>query len=509
MTRSTRLWLLSGAGGRVVSQAVHVDGTQQRQLHGTCAAGSAGEAVWSHPPNWNILILFFWIGSGPSSGFAISRVPISRGQIGWCSPNRGSEEGSSPETRNNLRMTASASPINVDALLRDLEDLTVDALGRGSLDSGDGGYLRSPRKQSLAVSSSSEVLSEGGMGRRPSIGTSNLKNRFHPPPHMARTLSQRSNPGHQRAFSDVSVSPGSIYSAPDEDDAIMVRRQLERERMEREHKEYLNSLALFQQKQQHEIAARQAQVQSNLALFPSVIPQSWPSSAPRASTGSDPRNPSNSSSTGRNFSPHLKSPTGWSGKASARQSNEIADAIIDGACDLGYEATPRHILILISSMICEFYNTPSKGTGANQAVQAICYVINLDDPRYVRRGLEVLDALYRSAGPVFWANVSLNLDFFQHFLETRKHTSMQEHDNIKFLCGVFAGWYIIDADRDALAAFNNLADPTVKVKEFFEGLVRASYEFPDGSLAGIPPERMAGITSWTFKRGISFATYKK
>ncbi|KAI8613686.1 hypothetical protein BC830DRAFT_1170044 [Chytriomyces sp. MP71] len=359
-------------------------------------------------------------------------------------------------------MTASASPINADVLLRDLED-SADASGNGSLGSCDSVYLRSPRKQSLGVSSASEALS--GMGRRP---TGNLKNRFQSPPHMARTPSQGSNPGHERAYSDVFVSPGSVYSAPDEDDAIM----------EREHKEYINSLVLFQQKQQQEIAARQA--------------QHW----------QRPEKPQQLFFNGQKFLATFKKLNGWSGKASARQSNEIADGIIDGACDLGYEAAPRHILNHILSMVCEFYNTPSKGTGANQAVQAVCYIINLDDPRYVRRGLEVLDLLYRSAGPVFWANVSLNLDFFQHFLETRKHTSMQEDDNIKLLCAVFAGWYTIDADREALAALNILADPTVKVEEFFEGLVRASYEFPDGSLAGIPSERMAGVTSWSFKRGI-------
>ncbi|KAI8613297.1 hypothetical protein BC830DRAFT_487655 [Chytriomyces sp. MP71] len=215
------------------------------------------------------------------------------------------------------------------------------------------------------------------------------------------------------------------------------------------------------------------------------------------------------SSSGKNGP--TKSPTGWSGRSSQRQAGKIADLIIDELCSLDYETAPLEATAAVIELVEEHYQQPkNKGAGANQVIMAIMYVCNLEDPAYVRRSLKVLDIMYKNCGPVFWINLSLNLDFYQHFLETRKHTTVQERDNIKYLCGIFAGWYLLEASKEELAVVAMTSDPSVKVKQFFEGLVRAGYEFPEGSLSRIPADKMASITTWSMMRGgFSFASVRK
>ncbi|KAI8614515.1 hypothetical protein BC830DRAFT_1114428 [Chytriomyces sp. MP71] len=289
--------------------------------------------------------------------------------------------------------------------------------------------------------------------------------------------------------------------------------------MELERREYHNHLIL----QQHHQFARNHMPQPHVEsayynrspVQPSVSGRSTISSSPSlASVAQTDTNSwiGSTASNARNARPVTKSPTGWSGRASQRFTNPISDAIIDDACNLDlHPRVPVDVVIRVVGMIKAFYEAPkNKGAGASQAIMAVMYVSNLEDPAYVRRSMEVLDILYKYGGPIFAQNLSLNLDFYQHFLETRKHRNQEEKENISFLCSLFAGWYLLVPSFDDLAHAGNMADPTLRVKQFFEGLVRANYPFPIGSLNHIPAEKMASITAWSLLRGgaFSFATYR-
>ncbi|KAI8613296.1 hypothetical protein BC830DRAFT_1219886, partial [Chytriomyces sp. MP71] len=206
-------------------------------------------------------------------------------------------------------------------------------------------------------------------------------------------------------------------------------------------------------------------------------------------------------STSRSSRRSNKPATRWSGRSSQRFPGKISDAIIDFACDLKHVMVPIDIVMAIVNMVKEFYKEPTnKGAGCAQAIMAIMFVCNLEDPALVRRSMEVLDLMVRHAGAVFTLNFSLNLDFYQHFIETRKHITWEEKMNITYLCGLFASWYTMDFPTEELAFFN-MQDPTLKVKQFFEGLLRAGYEFPHGSLSSIPAEKMAANSIWSLMRG--------
>ncbi|KAJ3295646.1 hypothetical protein HDU79_008671 [Rhizoclosmatium sp. JEL0117] len=200
-----------------------------------------------------------------------------------------------------------------------------------------------------------------------------------------------------------------------------------------------------------------------------------------------------------------KSAYGWTGKCSVRQPGKICDLILDEACNLEHDPVPYSICYAIANEVKDFYyQKTDKGKGANQAIMSIMYMINLEDPELVHRGMEVLSIMYELCGPIFWQNVYLNLDFFVHFFETRKHLTDAEKENVKFLCGIFANWYVIDVTSEI-----NFPDPTIKIKQFFEGLLRAGYEFPPTSLDAIPRDKLASIqTSW-FGGAFSFTKYKK
>ncbi|KAJ3266378.1 hypothetical protein HDU77_001449 [Chytriomyces hyalinus] len=289
---------------------------------------------------------------------------------------------------------------------------------------------------------------------------------------------------------------GSVFSkrSQDEEEVIMLREQLEIAKMELEHQEYLNQLLLFQNHQQSANTASN----SNASITNSAV-TTTSSTTPSALT---------------------RHPTGWGGRSSKRFTNPISDIIIDEAClmtttpipDKDNNHVPVNTVFAAINLIQEAAQASSnKGLGANQAIHAIMHVINAQDPVLVRRGMQVLDIVYRFAGPIFWLNLSLNLDFFQHFFETRQHTTPEELDNVEFLCGLFAGWYAMDApDEKVLKSLNNMKDPSGKVKEFFEGLVRAGYSFPEGSLKLISAERIAAIKGWSLmRRGFTFASVKR
>ncbi|KAJ3111940.1 hypothetical protein HK100_002500 [Physocladia obscura] len=226
-----------------------------------------------------------------------------------------------------------------------------------------------------------------------------------------------------------------------------------------------------------------------------------------ASVGSK---PSSASSTKLEKS---KSISGWTGKSSIRHSNEISDIIIDEICNFElYPIFPQHIAVKCIMKVKEYYYQSSgKGDGANMAIMAILYVCDLANPEFTRRGLETLEFFYATAGVLFWASVSLNLNFWVHFLEHRnflteaekaiaKPMTPFEKDNVRFLCRIFASWYLVDASKQDLEAAGNIQDPTVFIKNFFEALYRAGYEFPPGSLDHIPADKIKAITAWSFKK---------
>ncbi|KAJ3219878.1 hypothetical protein HDU81_000230 [Chytriomyces hyalinus] len=371
--------------------------------------------------------------------------------------------------------------IDIDQLLSDL-DATLSEV---SMDRADAGYRDSGFEDSPGFS----THLNGGL---PTQRTRSLAGSVHTRNNSSLSISPRLPPlTRSNSHSESFMLHSNLKGGGADNFKIMAARDQIRIRMEKERQEYMANLATFQQN-----------VQSNSPT------DSQESGLRRNASFSS----SSSSSThvSRNAT---KNPTGWSGRSSQRLPSKISDLLIDKACNLEVQGSHlQQVIWNVVGMIKEFYSTPTnKGQGANQAIMATMYVINLEDPNLVKRGLEVLDMLCKFAGPVFWVNLALNLDFFQHFLETRKHTTADEKKNVTIVCGLFAGWVTtLQASADDLAAAGNLKDPLPKIRDFFEGLVRAGYEFPDGSLDNISDEEMAAINSWSvIRRGFTFASVKK
>ncbi|KAJ3237712.1 hypothetical protein HDU81_009095 [Chytriomyces hyalinus] len=374
------------------------------------------------------------------------------------------------------------SAIDVDQLLSDLEE-TLSEVGltgpaKVHRDSGfEDSHAFSTYPKGLPLRTQSLAGSPTSLHSR-NNSASSISPRFAAPPTpVART--------------DSNSESSALHSNQDTTDHVkMAARDQLRIRMEKERQEYMANLAAFKS-----IHNNPPQKPSELGLQRNASFSSSSSASARAARTA------------------VKNSTGWSGRSSQRSSNKISDLLIDKACSL--EVNGLHLqqaIWSLAGMIQEFYSTPTnKGQGANQAIMAAMYVINLEDPALVRRGLEVLDSLCKCAGPVLWVNLALNLDFFEHFLETRKHTTPDEKDNLTFLCGLFAKWsYSLRASPEDLVALGNLKDPLPKIRDFFEALVRAGYDFPDGALDPVSEEDMAAIHSWSvIRRGFSFATVKK
>ncbi|KAJ3111939.1 hypothetical protein HK100_002499, partial [Physocladia obscura] len=123
-----------------------------------------------------------------------------------------------------------------------------------------------------------------------------------------------------------------------------------------------------------------------------------------------------------------KSISEWTGKSNVRYFNEISDIIIDEICNFDvYPNFPQHIAVKCVMKVKEYYYQSSgKGDGANMAIMAILHVCDLADPEFTRRGLETLEFFYATAGVLFWASVSLNLNFWVHFLEHRNFLTEAE-----------------------------------------------------------------------------------
>ncbi|KAJ3116555.1 hypothetical protein HK100_001031 [Physocladia obscura] len=329
-----------------------------------------------------------------------------------------------------------------------------------------------------------------------------------------------------------------IRKSQNDEEVRVLREELEIAKQIIEKQAYTNKMLTFQQKCQTEQAEQAQQFEGSRSFsghyHQQNIPQQYsvslnssdstaffstlsygPANANISSnnifrTASVASKPSSTSSTKLEKS---KSISGWTGKSSIRHSNEISDIIIDEICNFEvYSTFPQHIAIKCVMKIKEYYYQSSgKGDGANMAIMAILYVCDLADPEFTRRGLETLELLYATAGVLFWSSVSLNLNFWVHFLEHRKFLTEAEKaiakpmtpfekDNIKFLCGMFASWYLVDASKQDLEVAGNIQDPTVFIKNFFEALYRAGYEFPSGSLDHIPADKIKAITAWSFKK---------
>ncbi|KAJ3232314.1 hypothetical protein HDU81_003055 [Chytriomyces hyalinus] len=421
--------------------------------------------------------------------------------------------------------------INIDDLLSDLEK-SMSEVAVHQMKAQDRSVASRKDSQASTMSSleesSTELRFPGSLRQRTSSQSTHPSAKteaylFMPLPHQSQHMPQQQQSSHfnsphqlERSYSLSQIhsplSPtlthneytGSVVSrrSMEEDEVSILREQLDRARMELEHQEYLNQLLLFQHQQQ---AAMINNNSSNVAKSNVSI------------TTSNTATPSTTSSNSSN--PLTRHPTGWGGRSSKRFSNPISDIIIDEACLNGISSfsekenhVPVDIVFTAVNLIQEAAQAPTnKGLGANQAIHAIMHVINAQDPVIVRRGMQVLDIVYRFAGPIFWLNLSLNLDFFQHFLETRQHIKVDEQENVEFLCGLFAGWYALDAaDEKVLKALNHMKDPSPRVKEFFEGLVRAGYTFPEGSLKMISADRIAAIKGWSLmRRAFTFTSVKR
>ncbi|KAJ3250086.1 hypothetical protein HDU77_007102 [Chytriomyces hyalinus] len=421
--------------------------------------------------------------------------------------------------------------INIDDLLSDLEK-SMSEVAVHQMKAQDRSIASRKDSKASTMSSleesSTELRFPGSVRQRTSSQSTHPSAKseaslFMPLPHQGQHMhhQQHFNAPHQieRSYSlsqmHSPLSPtlthneytGSVVSrrSMEEDEVSMLREQLDRARMELEHQEYLNQLLLFQHQQQ-------AAIINNNNNNPSIVAKSNVSI-----TTSNTATPSTTSSNSQN--PLTRHPTGWGGRSSKRFSNPISDIIIDEACLNGSSSftekenhVPVDIVFTAVNLIQESAQAPTnKGLGANQAIHAIMHVINAQDPVIVRRGMQVLDIVYRFAGPIFWLNLSLNLDFFQHFLETRQHIKVDEQENVEFLCGLFAGWYALDAaDEKVLKSLNHMKDPSPRVKEFFEGLVRAGYTFPEGSLKMISADRIAAIKGWSLmRRTFTFTSVKR
>ncbi|KAJ3258323.1 Splicing factor 3B subunit 5 [Chytriomyces hyalinus] len=376
--------------------------------------------------------------------------------------------------------TSTMTRIDIDQLLSDL-DATLSEV---SMDRADAGYRDSGFED--APEFSTHHPSGGLLPQR----TRSLAGSVHARNNSSLSISPRLPPlARSNSHSESFVLYSNLKGGADNVKILAARDQV-RIRMEKERQEYMANLATFQH------------IQSNSPT------DSFESGLRRNASFS-----SSSSSSTHASRIAAKNPTGWSGRSSQRIPSKISDLLIDKACNLDVQGSHlQQVIWSLVGMIKEFYSTPTnKGQGANQAIMAAMYVINLEDPNLVKRGLEVLDMLCKFAGPVLWVNLALNLDFFQHFLETRKHTTADEKKNVTLLCGLFAGWVTtLQASAEDLAAAGNLKDPLPKIRDFFEGLVRAGYDFPDGSLDNFSDEEMAAIHSWSvIRRGFTFASVRK
>ncbi|KAI8611199.1 hypothetical protein BC830DRAFT_678840 [Chytriomyces sp. MP71] len=197
----------------------------------------------------------------------------------------------------------------------------------------------------------------------------------------------------------------SNRSAEAEEEVRTLREQLDRAKLELERQAYMNNLLMYQQRIQSDIYSTASTTRAPPApsSLKSVAPSDstsvamnrsrfYPSGIPSFASGATSASDSGSCVSRRS---KTKSSTGWSGRSSQRFPGKIADAIIDDACNIElHSMVPVDAVLRAVSLVKEFYSEKTnKGAGASQAIMAIMYVCNLDDPAYVRRSMEVTNIL--------------------------------------------------------------------------------------------------------------------
>ncbi|KAJ3195118.1 hypothetical protein HDU83_005032 [Entophlyctis luteolus] len=329
---------------------------------------------------------------------------------------------------------------------------------------------------------------------QPQIYEPNLYQMFSQPgPPQAAVPQQRGGgfyqppPRHYVSRPNIREEPGPL----DEDEVRVLQRNLETAKMEIERLRYINEKQAAQ-------SVINVPTQSTSTKNPSV-----------ASSDSASYNAPSFPASSRTGPTAPKSAYAWTGQASIRSYGKISNAVIDEACNMDIEDVPVDVVKRIAKSI-EDLPLQARMKEAYDAVNATLYVCNFEDPEVVRRGLQVLDLLYKNSGVILWAQVTLSLRFFVHFIEKRPHILPAEKENLKFLCGMFAGWYMMTPTKEDLLAAELASDPTFLTKQFFEALVVAHYEFPRDAFDKIPPDTMYAVwNSLLRKRTFKFKSVKQ
>ncbi|KAJ3241357.1 hypothetical protein HDU81_000921 [Chytriomyces hyalinus] len=142
----------------------------------------------------------------------------------------------------------------------------------------------------------------------------------------------------------------------------------------------------------------------------------------------------------------------------------------------------------IVAMIRSYYDSAEPAAGCNEAIQAISDGMVSTDYARTRNTLAVLDTLYKNCGSPFAVALTQDLDGFKNFIENPDTNA----ENKQQLLGMIAEWVVLDLDKTGvypsphscvkpllrLDTVHKHLDLTPKLRQFFEALVRAGYEFP-------------------------------
>ncbi|KAI8834613.1 hypothetical protein BJ741DRAFT_609529 [Chytriomyces cf. hyalinus JEL632] len=159
----------------------------------------------------------------------------------------------------------------------------------------------------------------------------------------------------------------------------------------------------------------------------------------------------------------------------------------------------------IVSMIRSYYDSAEPAAGCTEAIQAISDGLDSSDFARTRSTLAVLDTLYKNCGSPFAVALTQDLDGFKNFIESPNTNA----ENKQQLLGMIAEWVVLDLDKSV----HKHLDLTPKLRQFFEALVRAGYEFPLEHTEQLPPGtierlRTENNAAWRGLFGVRFKTVR-
>ncbi|KAJ3296115.1 hypothetical protein HDU79_007541 [Rhizoclosmatium sp. JEL0117] len=149
--------------------------------------------------------------------------------------------------------------------------------------------------------------------------------------------------------------------------------------------------------------------------------------------------------------------------------------------NVSFLENPHTILTIyeIVTVIKACYATTSPREGCDSAITTINSILVSDDHVVVERTLFLLDTLYRQCGKPFSICFADYLSFYRALIES---PDLSERNRQQFL-NMIGDWVSSDFDN----TLSKHLDMTPKLRQFFEALLRAGYDFPEESLSKLPP----------------------